>query len=60
MTVATRPIVEGIDVVGQVGDRQLAVLLDLFLDPPFFTLLKIDSATALSRQLPFRLIHGSR
>ena len=33
MTVAARPIVEGIDAVGQVGDRQLAVLVDLFLDP---------------------------
>jgi len=60
MTVAARLIVEGIDVVGQVGDRQLAVLVDLFLDPLFLKLLKNDSATALSQQLPFRLILGSR
>ena len=60
MTVAARLIVEGIDVVGQVGDRQLAVLVDLFLDPLFLKLLKNDSATALSLQLPFRLILGSR
>ena len=60
MTVTARSIVEGIDVVGQVGDRQLAVLVDLFLDPLFLKLLKNDSATALSLQLPFRLILGSR
>ena len=35
MTVTARPIVEGIDVVGQIGDRQLAILVDLFLDPFF-------------------------
>ena len=35
MTVAPRSIVEGIDVVGHVGDRQLSVLVDLFLDPLF-------------------------
>ncbi len=33
ITVAARLIVEGIDVVGQVGDRQLAVFVDVFLDP---------------------------
>jgi hypothetical protein len=35
MTMVARSIVEGIDVVGQVGDRQLAVLVDLFLNPFF-------------------------
>jgi hypothetical protein len=35
MTVAVRPLVEGIDVVGQVGDCHLTVLVDLFLDPLF-------------------------
>ena len=35
MTVAARSIVEGIDVIRQVSDRQLAVLVDLFLDPFF-------------------------
>jgi len=35
MTVPARPIVKAIDVVGQVGDRQLPVLVDLFLDPLF-------------------------
>jgi hypothetical protein len=33
MTVAARVIVEGIDVVGHLGDRQLPVLVDLLLDP---------------------------
>jgi hypothetical protein len=35
MTVAPRSIVEGIDVVGYVGDRQFPVPVDLFLDPLF-------------------------
>jgi hypothetical protein len=50
----------GINVVGQLGDRQLSVLVDQFLDPLLFKLLKNDSATALSQQLPFRLMLGSR
>ena len=33
MTVASDSIVKGIDVVSHVDDRQLAVLVDLFLDP---------------------------
>jgi hypothetical protein len=32
MTVAPRSIVDGIDLVGHVGDRQLPILEDLFLD----------------------------
>jgi hypothetical protein len=35
MTVAPHSIVEGIDVVGHIGDRQLSALVDLFLDPLF-------------------------
>jgi hypothetical protein len=35
MTVASRSIVEGIDVIGHVGDRQGSVLVDLFLDSLF-------------------------
>src|SRR5437667_11419681 len=35
MTVAAHLIVERIDVVGHVGDRQLSVFVDLFLDPLF-------------------------
>jgi hypothetical protein len=33
MTVPAGAIVERIDVVGQLGDRQLSVLVDLLLDP---------------------------
>lgn len=33
MAVPSRPIVEGIDVVCQVGNRKLSVLGDLLLDP---------------------------
>ena len=60
MTVVPRSIVKGIDVVSYVGDRQLTVPVDLFLDSLFFRLLKNASATALSQPLPFRLILGSR
>ena len=35
MTVTARSIVEGIDVVGQGSDRQLSVLVELFLDALF-------------------------
>jgi hypothetical protein len=35
MTVAPQSIVEGIDVVRHVGDRQLPVPVDLFLDSLF-------------------------
>ena len=35
MTVTARLIVEGSDVRGQIGRRQISVLLDLFLDPFF-------------------------
>lgn len=35
MAVAARSIVEGIDIFSQVSDRQLSVLVDLFLDPLF-------------------------
>jgi hypothetical protein len=35
MIVAPRSIVEGIDVIRHVGDRQVPVSVDLFLDPLF-------------------------
>ncbi len=35
MTVAAGSIVEGIDLGGDVGDRQVSVLVDLLLDPLF-------------------------
>jgi hypothetical protein len=33
MTVATGSIVEAVDVIGNVAERQLSILVDLFLDP---------------------------
>ena len=35
IAVTTRPIVEDLDVVGQIRDGQLAVPVDLLLDPLF-------------------------
>ena len=35
MAVTSGSIVEGIDVVGQIGDRKLSVLVDLLLDSLF-------------------------
>ena len=60
MTVVPRSIVEGIDVVSDVGDRQLTVPVDLFLDPLFLQAAEKRLGDALSQQLPFRLILGSR
>jgi len=33
MAVTPRPIVEGLDVIGNVSDRELSVLVNVFLDP---------------------------
>ena len=60
MAVAAGSIVEAIDVVGHIIQRQLSVLVDLPLDAFLLRLLKKDSATALSQQFPFRLMLGSR
>ena len=59
---AADPIVEAIDVVGDIVQGELSVFVELLLDAflPFFKLPKNDSATALSQQLPFRLMVGSR
>jgi len=59
MTVAARPIVERLDIVGHLRDRQLPVLVDQFLDPFLLQAAEKDSATALSQQFPFRLMLGS-
>ena len=60
MAVAPCFIVEVINIVGHSGDRQFAVLVDLFLNPLLFRLLKNDSTKALSQQFPLRLMLGSR
>ena len=60
MGMATSTIVEDLDVVEDVGaTQQLARFVDAFFEiRSFFRLLKNDSATALSQQLPRRLILG--
>jgi hypothetical protein len=60
MTVATRAIVERAGVVGHVGECQLASLMELLLDASFLKLSNIDSIIALSQQLLFRFMLGSR
>ena len=35
VTVASRAVVEGLNVIGHVGARQLPILVDVFLDPFF-------------------------
>ena len=52
MAVASRAIVEGIDVVGHIGDRARSVLVHLLLMRSFLRLLKNHSATAWCQQWP--------
>ena len=54
------PIVEGFDVVGHIGACEVAVLVDLLLDALFLEAAKERLATALSQQLPLRLMLGSK
>jgi hypothetical protein len=58
--VATRAIVKPIDVVGHVVDRQLAVLVDLFLDALLLETAEKGFGDRVVQQLPFRLMLGSR
>jgi hypothetical protein len=60
VAVPSGAIVESIDVVGDVRQRDVTVRIDSLLDSSFFKLLKKDSTTALSQLLPFRLMLGSR
>jgi hypothetical protein len=59
MTVPAYPIVERLNVVGNIDVGEISVLVDPFLDSFFLQLLKKDSATALSQQFPRRLMLGS-
>lgn len=52
MAVAAGSVVERLDIVEDIGARQGAGLVDAFWMRSFFRLLKKDSATALSQQLP--------
>src|SRR5689334_8724388 len=58
MTVAARTVVERFDVTEDVAARQVPGLVNALAHAFFFKLLKNDSATALSRQLPRRLMLG--
>ena len=60
MLVSSGSIVEALDVVGDVIGRLLARVVNALLDALFFRLEKKDSATALSQQLPRRLMLGVR
>ena len=60
MTVAPGPIVEHFNVIEDIRPGQIPVWYVLLLMRSFFSELKNDSATALSQQLPRRLMLGTR
>jgi hypothetical protein len=60
MAVATHSIVEGVDVIGQVGDRQRSVFVDQFLDPLFLQAAEEGLGDGVVPAIPFRLMLGSR
>jgi hypothetical protein len=60
MTVAPGPVVEHFNVIEDIRPGQIPGFIDAFSDPFFLSELKNDSATALSQQLPRRLMLGAR
>ena len=60
MAVSPGAIIEGLDVLVDLGRRHRPSYVDALLDPLLLQVLKNDSATALSQQLPCRLMLGSR
>lgn len=60
MAVLAGPTIEALNGIGNVGYRDVSVLVDVLLDPFLLRAAKGDSATALSQQLPFRLMLGLR
>jgi hypothetical protein len=58
--VAPGPVVEHFNVIEDIRPARSRVLYILFLMRSFFSELKNDSATALSQQLPRRLMLGTR
>jgi hypothetical protein len=60
VAVSPGPIVERLDVFGDVFGRSVSIVVNVLLNASFFRLLKKDSATALSQQFPRRLMLGSR
>ena len=59
MAVSTGAIVEGFDVVVDLSRGKLPGCVNALLDPLLLQAAKKDSATALSQQLPRRLMLGS-
>ena len=60
MAVATGAIIEHVDVIRYLGLGDLTSRVDTRLDPLLLQAAKKGSATALSQQLPRRLMLGSR
>lgn len=60
MTVSPGAIIEGLDVLVDLSCGQRPSGRNARLDPFLFQTAKKDSATALSQQLPRRLMLGSR
>jgi hypothetical protein len=60
VAVPSTAIEESIDVVSDVRQRDFAGRIDALLDALLFQTAEYDSTTALSPQLPFRRMLGSR
>ena len=60
MAVPTGAIVEGLDVVGDLSRSERPSCVDALLDPFLLQTAKERFGTALSQQLPCRLMLGSR
>ena len=53
MTVTSRPIVEALNVIGHVGDRQFSILVDLLLDPFFLQAAEERLGNGIVPAVPF-------
>jgi hypothetical protein len=60
MAVTLGPVVEYFSLITNIGPGQITDFVDPFAVAFFFSELKNNSATALSQQLPRRLIFGAR
>lgn len=60
VAVASDPVIERFNVIEDISACQITAFVDPFSDALFFSELKNDSATALSQQLPRRLILRAR
>jgi hypothetical protein len=60
VAVTSRSIVEGINVIGHIGVRELSVLVDLFLDSFLYQAAEKRLGDGVVPAIPFRHILGSR